>query len=85
MILRPLAKHLISLLPRKVALAKSGAFLPPVFRNALTVRFLNAVATRCAGVPADLDTNFWYPSKVTRENFVFEVNAALWCAPFVCR
>lgn len=64
MTMRSVAKHIISLLPGKVALTKSGASLLPSFRNALTIRFLNAVAEGCAGLPADLDTNLGIDHKL---------------------
>src|SRR5947208_128368 len=57
MALRTLARNVISLVPGKLAIAKSGACLPPSFRSALTVRFLTAIAAKCASLPADLDTN----------------------------
>jgi FkbM family methyltransferase len=55
--LRSLVWRIISLMPGQLAIIKSGATLTPAFRNRLTVRFLSALAGRCKGLPADLDTN----------------------------
>src|ERR1700722_5506419 len=63
-VIRSIAKRVISLLPGKVALAKSGASLPPSFRNSLTIRLLNTVAERCADMPVDLDTNLGIDAKL---------------------
>src|SRR5690349_10316480 len=51
-----LARYLVSLLPGKNAIMRSGASLPPSLRSAMTVKFLSAVTAQ-AGRPVDLDTN----------------------------
>jgi hypothetical protein len=54
---RTLARYVISLVPSRAAIIKTGALLPPSLRNGLVLRLLSAFATRCNDLPASLNTN----------------------------